>query len=103
MSQRLVRAVGIARARDLSYTARTFSGIEAAAWGLAAHSVPLAELDAAVADLAASIVANSAGSLAAYKDLYRVALDHGLTDGLTYEAATKYIITDSAERVAGFG
>ena len=40
MSQRLIRLVGIARARELTYTARTFSGIDAAAWGLAVRSVP---------------------------------------------------------------
>jgi enoyl-CoA hydratase/carnithine racemase len=102
MSQRLIRAVGVARARDLSFTARTFSGQEAAAWGLAVSSVPLADLDAAVADLAASIVENSAGSIAAYKDLYRRALDLGLEDGLSYEASTSYPIADAQERVAGF-
>jgi enoyl-CoA hydratase/carnithine racemase len=103
MSQRLIRAVGVARARDLSFTARTFSGQEAAAWGLAVSSVPLADLDAAVADLAASIVENSAGSIAAYKDLYRRALDVGLEDGLTYEFTTSYPIADAQERIAGFG
>ena len=102
MSQRLIRAVGVARARDLSFTARTFSGQEAAAWGLAVSSVPLADLDAAVDELAASIVENSAGSIAAYKDLYRRALDVGLEDGLTYEATTSYPIADAQERVAGF-
>ena len=102
MSQRLIRAVGVARARDLSFTARTFSGQEAAAWGLAVSSVPLADLDAAVGELAASIVENSAGSIAAYKDLYRRALDVGLEDGLTYEATTSYPIADAQERVAGF-
>jgi enoyl-CoA hydratase/carnithine racemase len=102
MSQRLVRTVGVARARELSYTARTFSGSDAAAWGLAVRSVPRAELDDAVAELAEAIVANSAGSLAAYKDLYRQALDRGLGDGLDYEAGTDYPITDTEERVASF-
>jgi len=102
MSQRLVRTVGVARARELSYTARTFSGSDAAAWGLAVRSVPRAELDDAVAELAEAIVANSAGSLAAYKDLYRQALDRGLGDGLDYEADTDYPITDTEERVASF-
>jgi enoyl-CoA hydratase/carnithine racemase len=102
MSQRLVRTVGVARARELSYTARTFSGSDAAAWGLAVRSVPRAELDDAVAELAEAIVANSAGSLAAYKDLYRQALDRGLGDGLDYEAGTVYPITDTEERVASF-
>jgi enoyl-CoA hydratase/carnithine racemase len=86
----------------LSYTARTFTGAEAAAWGLAARAVPLAELDDAVAELAATLFGNSAGALAAAKDLYRVALDSGLADGLAYEAATAYDIDDTEARVASF-
>jgi enoyl-CoA hydratase/carnithine racemase len=102
MSQRLVRAVGVSRARELSYTARTFTGSEAAAWGLAVRAVPLAELDGAVAELAGAVAANSAGSIAAYKDLYRRALDTVQDDGLAYEAATLYPIADTEERLAGF-
>ena len=102
MSQRLIRLVGAARARELSYTARTFTGAEAAAWGLAAHAVPLERLDATVADLSATLLANSPGSLAAYKDLYRVGLDEGLAAGLAYEAGTHYPIPDTAARVADF-
>ncbi len=103
MSQRLIAMVGIARARELSYTARTFLGAEAATIGLASSSVPLAELDEHVAGLAASIAANSPGSIAAYKDLYAAALDRGLTGGLDYEASTSYRIADAGTRVAGFG
>jgi enoyl-CoA hydratase len=102
MSQRLGRLVGLSRARELSYTARTFTGAEAAAWGLAARSVPRTELDAAVADLAAMIVANSAGSLAAYKDLYARSLEEGLAAGLGYESTTRYPIADTEERVGSF-
>ena len=102
MSQRLIRVVGVARARDLSYTARTFTGAEAAEWGLATRSVPRAELDAAVDDLIEAVLTNSTGSLAAYKDLYRAALTSDLAAGLAYEAATAYPITDTDERLAGF-
>ena len=102
MSQRLIRLVGVARARELSYTARTFTGAEAAAWGLAVRSVPLAELDAHVDRLVQAVLANSPGSLAAYKDLYRAALDSDLDAGLSYEAATAYEITDTEARVADF-
>jgi enoyl-CoA hydratase/carnithine racemase len=102
MSQRLARMVGISRARYLSYTARTFSGEEAAAWGLAALAVPLAALDAAVDELAQAIAANSASAAAAYKNLYAASLDRGLADGLAYEATTRYPITDTEERVASF-
>ncbi len=102
MSQRLVRLVGVARARELSYTAQPITGTDAAAWGLAIRSVPREELDRAVADLASVIAGNSPGSIAAYKDLYRRALDTGLEDGLTYEAQTHYRITDTQSRVATF-
>lgn len=102
MSQRLIRLVGPARARDLSFTARTFTGSDAAAWGLAARSAPRDDLDAAVAELTAAVLANSPEALAAYKDLYAAALDRPLADGLAYEAATSYPIGDSDERLAGF-
>lgn len=102
MSQRLVRMVGVTRARELSYTARTFSGIEAAAWGIAMASVPSVELDAYVDALIESLLANSQGSLAALKDLYRQALDEGLEKGLRYEAEHSYVIDDTESRVAGF-
>ena len=92
----------MARARELSYTARTFTGVEAAAWGLATRSVPLAELDAAVDELVATLLANSQGSLAAYKDLYRAALDSDMVAGLAYEASAAYDITDTEARVADF-
>ena len=102
MSQRLIRLVGVARARELSYTARTFSGVDAAAWGLAMRSVPATELDEVVAALIVQLLDNSAGSLAAYKDLYRVALDEPLEQGLAYEAATAYPIDDTEDRIASF-
>jgi enoyl-CoA hydratase/carnithine racemase len=102
MSQRLVRQVGVSRARELSYTGRSFSGADAAAWGLAVRAVPLAELDGAVAELAEAIAANSAGSIAAYKDLYRRALDVGLADGIAYESLTQYPIDDTEARVGSF-
>jgi len=102
MSQRLIRLVGVARARELSYTARTFSGVEAAEWGLAIRSVPRDQLDAAVDELVATLLANSQGSLAAYKDLYRAALDSDMVAGLAYEAGAEYEIADTDERVADF-
>ena len=102
MSQRLVRAVGITRARDLSYTARTFTGAEAAEWGLAVRAVPLADLDQAVAETVTEILSNSQASLAAYKDLFRQALDLGLADGLAYEERTEYQIPDTEDRIGGF-
>ena len=75
MSQRLPHLVGPQRARLLSYSAMTFTGVQAAEWGLASASHPLAGLDAAVDALAITIAENSKGALLAYKDLYRAADD----------------------------
>ena len=58
--------------------------------------------DASIAELTSRIRRNSQGSLAAYKDLYRRALDTGLADGLAYEATTDYAITDTEARIASF-
>lgn len=102
MSQRLPALVGMARARELSYTARTFTGAEAAAMGMACTSVSIDDLDDAVAHLAASIGEASAGSLAAYKDLYRAAEASGLDAGLAYEYSHDYEIDDTDERLASF-
>ena len=102
MSQRLAMLAGLARARELSLTARTFSGAEAVEYGLAVRAAPRDRLDAVVDELVAAMEANSAASLAAYKDLYRAAENHGLDAGLAYEAATDYVIDDTDERIAGF-
>ena len=102
MTQRLPRIVGAQRARELSFTARIFNGREAADYGLALRAVPLAELDQTVAALAQRIAANSPGSIAAYKDLYRAAANKSLADGLDYERETKFEIPDTQERVAAF-
>jgi enoyl-CoA hydratase len=48
---RLPELVGLARARELLFTGRRFTGAEAAAWGLALRAVPGPELDSAVTAL----------------------------------------------------
>lgn len=99
MSVRLPRAVGIVKARELSLTAAVISGAQAVRIGLAARSAPREDFDAAVAQLCAELVANSPGSLAAYKDLYRSEL---VRDGLEREVSTHYDIDDTSDRLAGF-
>ena len=102
LTQRLPRKVGSMRAKELSFTARTISGVEAAKIGLALEAVPLADLDARVAALAAAIARNSPGSIAAYKDLYAQANNPGQTKGLTYERDTAYDIADVGQRLGDF-
>lgn len=102
MSARLPSAVGRMRAHELSYTGRTFTGEEAAAWGLANRSVPLEELDAAVNELAGAINANSAGSIAAYKALYTKGGSRTEKKALQFEEEKDFSIDDTNERLADF-
>jgi len=102
MSQRLPAAVGFTTARELSLTARSVKGREAAEIGLACRSAPRDDLDAATDRLIEQILGNSAGSLAAYKDLFGIAEQQSLADGLAYEAGTNYPIGDTDERLAAF-
>jgi enoyl-CoA hydratase/carnithine racemase len=102
MSQRLPNAVGAARARLLSLTARRLTGREACEWGLAAIAVPQEALQETVAGLAAEIAANSPGSLAAYKDLFKAHERLGTAAGVQYEAGTQYVIADTNERLQSF-
>lgn len=102
MSARLPSVVGVQKARELSFTADTFTGREAAAWGMANRAVPLTELDAAVQTLTEKILANSRGSLAAYKVLYNEGIGKTVTEAVEFEKQSKFVIEDSNERVEKF-
>jgi len=102
MSARLPSAVGVRKARELSFTAGTFTGVQAAEWGLAHYAVPRDELDAKVKEITDKVAENSEGSVAAFKDLYQHWLTGSVEDGVQYELATDYEIADTAQRVSGF-
>lgn len=99
MSARLPALVGLARARELSLTARTFTGAEAHAMGLACLAAPRDGLDGAVADLCRQLLGNSPAALAAYKVLYGTP---ELEAALSREASTEFPITDTDERLSAF-
>jgi enoyl-CoA hydratase/carnithine racemase len=102
MSARLPQAVGLRKARELSFTAETFTGRDAATWGLANSAVPLAELDKTVQTLADKILANSRGSLAAYKILYNQGIGKTVDNALAFEKSSVFSISDTDERIAKF-
>lgn len=105
MTQNLPRAIGIRRARELSFTARTLLGEEAAAIGLANAAVAdQAALDTLVEHRCEQIIANSPSAISAMKDLYRLAEEgQGIEPSLTAELAREYPdIDDTVERLAGF-
>ena len=105
MSQTLAQAVGVRKAKELSYTARTFRGDEAVRIGVANEAVADKEaLDALVEKRSAQIVANSPAAVAAMKDLYGQAQEgRGILEGLEQELSSEYPdITDTEERLSSF-
>jgi enoyl-CoA hydratase/carnithine racemase len=67
---RLAMQVGPARAQEILFSARDFSGTEAAEYGLVNRALPKDELNDYVADLVASVAKRSRGSVAAVKDVF---------------------------------
>jgi enoyl-CoA hydratase/carnithine racemase len=103
MSQRLPRRVGMAKAQEMTYTARTFSGREAEAMGLVNWCVPDAEFDATLAQTARAVLANSWFSLRANKRLYRETEGMPLRAGLSHEIhRSEGRGPDMAARIAAF-
>ena len=105
MTQTLAQAVGLRRAKELSFTARIFLGLEAVEFSMACEAVEdKAALDGLVALRAGAIVANSSSAVAAIKDLYNISQQgHAMQDALDAELAREYPqITDTSKRLAGF-
>lgn len=106
MSQNLARAVGVRRARELSYSAKSFSGADAARWGLANEALAdKAALDDHVNKCAAAIAGGSRGAVSAYKKLYALHEESPpLEEALATEVELEFPeINDTNERLKGFG
>ena len=105
MTQTLSQAVGIRRAKELSYTARTFLGLEAVELGIANQAFEDKEgLDRVALECAQSIAGNSRSALGAIKDLYRLSEEAlSMPEALKAELASEYPeIDDTNERLSGF-
>jgi len=103
MSQRLPRRVGMARAQEMTYTARIYSGAEAQAMGLVNWCVADADFDAELDKTSRAILANSWFSLRANKRLYRETEGLPLRAGLSHEIhRSEGRGPDMDERIAAF-
>ena len=104
-TQRLVRAIGKAKAMDLVLTGRAIDAAEAERWGLVARVVPAAELVATALEAAASIASYSRPAVRSAKALVAESFDVTLTEGLGREREEFYAAfarEDSAEGVTAF-
>ena len=105
MSQTLAQAVGVRKAKEISFSARTVLGAEAERLGLVNEAVDdKTALDDLVKKRASQIASNSQKSISALKDLYNVAqsglsMDQALKEEINREYPE---IKDTTERLAGF-
>lgn len=103
MSQRLPRRVGLPKAREMMFTARTYSGREAEAMGLANICWPDGSFDSELEALAKVILSNSWFSHRANKALLNETDGLALDAGLSYEIArSRGVGPDMGERIAAF-
>ena len=104
LSQRLPRRVGVAKAKEMMFTTRTYNGDEAAAMGLANMCVSDENFEAEIEALARSILATSWFSNRANKRLLLNTEGMALKDGLRYEIEhSEGIGPDAGERIGAFG
>jgi enoyl-CoA hydratase len=104
-SQRLVRAVGKAKAMELCLSGRMMDAAEALATGLVARVVPAAELMPEALKLAEKIAAQSLPVAAMVKDAVNRAFESPLAEGLAYERRAFHALFathDQKEGMAAF-
>ena len=86
-TQRLPRAIGVLRAKDVLLTARMFDGREAADMQLVTRCVAAEELESQLQLLTTELLAKSFSSRKAIKYLVNQGLKGSLSEGLQLEAA----------------
>lgn len=103
LSQKLSRAIGVYRAKELSLTGNFLSAQQAADWGLVNRVVPAGELLAAARKLAEDMLSVVPDMLVAYKRLIDDGFAASFGDGLAIEAeraraANGSVTADEIER-----
>ncbi len=100
-SQRLIRAVGKAKATDLCLTGRMMDAAEAERSGLVARVVPAAEFMAETMKLADAIAGMSLPALLAVKECLGRADETSLAEGLLFERRAIQALFATADRREG--
>lgn len=100
-TQRLVRAVGKAKAMDLCLSGRFMDAEEAERSGLVARVVPGAELQEAALACAAEIAEKSLPAVLAAKECVNRAAETTLAEGLRFERRQFHALFASADQTEG--
>ncbi len=86
ITRRLPQLVGLMRAKELILLGRRFSGLDAAAWGLAFQALPAERLPAATETLAGQLAAMAPVSMGFAKAQLEAAFSQDLDEALVSEA-----------------
>ncbi|RYO82233.1 hypothetical protein DL766_003207 [Monosporascus sp. MC13-8B] len=101
-SQRLTRAIGKSRAMELILTGKSFTGAEAAQWGLAAKAFPSYEaLMEGALSTAETIASYSKVAIIGAKEVVNKSQDLPLRDGVEYERRVFHGIFGSKDQKIG--
>lgn len=101
-SQRLTRAIGKSKAMELILTGKSFSGVEAEKWGLAARAFPSYEaLMEGVLTTAETIAGYSKVAIIGAKEVVNKSQDLGLRDGVEHERRVFHGIFGSKDQKIG--
>ncbi|RYO93969.1 hypothetical protein DL764_007898 [Monosporascus ibericus] len=101
-SQRLTRAIGKSRAMELILTGKSFTGAEAAQWGLAAKAFPSYEaLMEGAMKTAETIASYSKVAIIGAKEVVNKSQDLPLRDGVEYERRVFHGIFGSQDQKIG--
>ncbi|KAG0132015.1 ClpP/crotonase-like domain-containing protein [Tuber indicum] len=101
-SQRLVRAIGKARAMELILTGKTFSAEEAERWGLAARVFETPEkcVEGAL-ETAETIAGYGALAVKAAKEVVNQSFEVGLSEGVKYERRVFHALFSTKDQKTG--
>ncbi|KAK6539841.1 hypothetical protein TWF694_008686 [Orbilia ellipsospora] len=101
-SQRLIRAIGKAKAMEIILTGKTFSGEEAEQWGLAAKTFPSFEELMKGATGTASIIAGySMMAVKAAKEVVNQSQELPLSEGIKFERRVFHALFGSQDQKIG--
>ncbi|RDA82432.1 hypothetical protein CP532_2402 [Ophiocordyceps camponoti-leonardi (nom. inval.)] len=101
-SQRLTRAIGKAKAMELILTGRSFTGVEAERWGVAARAFPTYEaLMEETYKLAETIAGYSRVAVMACKEVVNKSQDLSLKDGVEFERRVFHSLFGSRDQKIG--
>jgi enoyl-CoA hydratase len=100
-SQRLIRAIGKAKAMEMCLTGRMMGAVDAEAAGLAARVVPAAELVDEALKMAAAIAAMPPLAAIAAKEAINASFEMPLAQGVNFERRLFHGLFGSADQTEG--